>query len=62
VDGCPFEVIPNVERILRRLRHPEHDRVLWLDFICIDQKNTTEKEPQVPLMCAIYSCSSSVIA
>ncbi|KAF4993519.1 hypothetical protein FGRMN_6448 [Fusarium graminum] len=34
---------------------------LWIDAICINQENTSEKEVQVPLMGRIYSCAKEVL-
>lgn len=39
---------------LRYLRHIEESRHLWIDSICINQDDTTEREYQVGLMARIY--------
>ncbi|KAK8006070.1 heterokaryon incompatibility protein-domain-containing protein [Apiospora marii] len=44
----PLETIPNVRHI-------------WLDAICIDQSNITEKNSQIPLMGDIYSKAKRVL-
>ncbi|KAE8152786.1 heterokaryon incompatibility protein-domain-containing protein [Aspergillus avenaceus] len=62
VDDCTLEVILNVEKVLRRIRRPEEARVVWMDFVCINQESIEEKNVQVPLMGAIYASASSVIA
>lgn len=47
-----------LRRMRRRIGPP---RVLWADGICINQKNDSEKEQQVPLMAAIYSQAKQVL-
>jgi hypothetical protein len=39
---------------LRRLRHPATSRMLWIDQLCINQKDPDEKGPQIQLMKDIY--------
>jgi hypothetical protein len=34
---------------------------MWVDAICIEQRNEREKEEQIELMHKIYACASSVI-
>ncbi|KAG0645851.1 Heterokaryon incompatibility protein [Hyphodiscus hymeniophilus] len=48
-------------RALRRLRHHEKERVLWVDAICIDQEDDKERGHQVGLMCKIYSKAHQVL-
>jgi hypothetical protein len=47
-------VTPNIEAVLRRLRNRKQRRSLWLDSICIDQKNVEERNLQVALMRDIF--------
>ncbi|CAP59787.1 uncharacterized protein PODANS_1_1200 [Podospora anserina S mat+] len=35
--------------------------MLWVDAICIDQANITEKNTQMPLMCTIYSHATVLV-
>lgn len=51
----------NLYIALRRLRLPARPVVLWVDAICIDQDNATEKEEQVARMVEIYSRASRVV-
>lgn len=37
----------NLFLALRRLRDTHHDRLLWTDFLCINQDDTIEKNEQV---------------
>ncbi|KAK5073092.1 hypothetical protein LTR51_005734 [Lithohypha guttulata] len=50
---------------LRSLRHSEHEAItrrLWIDQICINQKDVPEKNQQVAMMCDIYRRGSGTIA
>ena len=47
VNGCPFQVTANLEFALRYLRLPSVTRVLWIDAICINQRDLSEKTCQV---------------
>ncbi|OGM50821.1 hypothetical protein ABOM_000657 [Aspergillus bombycis] len=62
LDRCAIPVPRNVRRILQRLRHRTKRRVIWIDFVCINQGDVAEKNTQVPLMSAIYANATSVIA
>lgn len=53
-DGSQIKVTRNCEDALRRLRREDGERVLWVDAICIDQKNDEEKAHQVAFMGSIY--------
>ncbi|KAM7221187.1 Heterokaryon incompatibility protein (HET) domain containing protein [Rhypophila decipiens] len=55
-----FEVRENVFAALRRLRHPKKPRTLWVDAICINQEDLTERAAQVLLIRQIYSQASQV--
>ncbi|KAI2615386.1 heterokaryon incompatibility protein-domain-containing protein [Hypoxylon sp. NC1633] len=61
VDGNNFYVTYNLFSALRKLRHPDRDRVVWIDAICINQSDNLEKSHQVRLMRTIYSKASEVI-
>jgi hypothetical protein len=56
-----FKVTPNLIDALHRLRHTQNPRTLWIDAICINQKNVSEKSSQVLLMRDIYTRASSVV-
>lgn len=49
-----FRITQNLEAALRALRLPDKPRTLWIDSICIDQNNLTERNVQVTLMGQIY--------
>jgi len=61
LDGENFLVTSNMEAVLRRLRHRENARSLWLDAICIDQTNLEERSLQVTLLRDIFLDSQAAL-
>jgi len=61
VDGCEFPVRANLYSALSHLQDRFIERVLWVDALCINQKDTTEKGRQVQSMAKIYAKASRVI-
>jgi hypothetical protein len=60
---CPDGVVPiteNCETALRQLRLLSAPRQLWVDAICIDQRNVEERNHQVGLMDQIFRLASAV--
>ncbi|TVY81065.1 Heterokaryon incompatibility protein 6 OR allele [Lachnellula suecica] len=57
-----FMVSDNLWLALKELSHPTERRVLWIDFVCINQDDVAEKNHQVKKMGEIYSKASRVIA
>ena len=55
-----FNVTPNLKAALRALRKHDGVRMLWIDAICIEQRNTKERNEQVPRMDKIYGRAKSV--
>jgi len=64
VDGVPTPVPRNLEYALRHLRQTQagYHQVLWVDIICIDQRNASEKNHQVSIMPQIFRNAQKVIA
>jgi hypothetical protein len=61
LDDQPFPVTRNLESALRYIRQ-NTSRKLWIDAICIDQKNKNEKSEQIPLIRDIYrNCESDLL-
>lgn len=50
VDGKVTDVTTNLWYALRRLRRRFSDRHIWVDALCINQEDKTEKSHQVNLM------------
>ena len=62
LDGHIFSVFESVDAALRRLRLKSEPRTLWMDAICINQDDNSEKNIQVPLMRQIYEQAHQVCA
>jgi hypothetical protein len=56
-----FPVTVNLHAALSRLREHSFERIMWVDAICINQKNPEEQGQQVQLMAKIYSNAHRVI-
>lgn len=52
----------NLWEFLHEYRRDEHRSLLWIDALCIDQKNDDERSHQVSIMAGIFSDAESVIA
>ncbi|KAL3251536.1 hypothetical protein ABHI18_010574 [Aspergillus niger] len=62
VDDCLVGVTPNLHAFLRGLRQSDAERTVWVDYVCINQNDISERNSQVALMCQIYSSARSVVA
>ncbi|VUC32918.1 unnamed protein product [Clonostachys rosea] len=64
-DGDELLVTPNCHDALTRLRLPRRSRTLWIDAICIDQRETArstrERIEQVKMMGEIYEGAKRVL-
>ncbi|KAF2994963.1 hypothetical protein E8E13_002997 [Curvularia kusanoi] len=66
-DGCRFTtesnlpITENLHAALLHLRYQTHDRVIWIDAVCINQNNEREKEQQIQFMAKIYALANRVI-
>ncbi|KAF1829194.1 HET-domain-containing protein [Decorospora gaudefroyi] len=61
VNGKELFITKSLETALRHLRHPSEPVTLWIDQICIDQKNDQEKAEQVGQMGRIYRAAEEVL-
>ncbi|PMD16130.1 HET-domain-containing protein [Hyaloscypha hepaticicola] len=61
VDGQALSVGENLWLALRQLRLGALRRTIWIDAICINQANMTERNHQVSQMSKIYSCAEQVL-
>ena len=59
-DVSYLRIPPNVDALLRRFRAPISSRYLWIDAICLNQHDETEKAAQIPYMGRIYESAKSV--
>jgi hypothetical protein len=62
LDGRPFTVTAGLARALHHLRHAKDRLILWIDAICINQRDDEEKNHQVQMMFDIYRNSTRVRA
>ena len=49
-----FAISENLFRALKVLRRKGESRTLWVDAICINQKDVNEKNHQIPMMPTVY--------
>jgi hypothetical protein len=56
-----LSVGPNLACALRHLRYANRRRTLWIDAICINQKNDAERSEEVQAMGDIYGLASRVV-
>jgi hypothetical protein len=61
IDGGVLFVRFNLFYALRSLRFPTKRRILWIDALCINQTDITERNNQVSQMMEIYSGAKEVI-
>jgi len=62
VSGAILGVTESVSRLLNALVPSKGARYLWIDFVCINQDDSFEKDYQIPLMRDIYGNAKYVIA
>jgi hypothetical protein len=55
-----FRITENLWNALQRIRKTGGDRRLWVDAICINQEDVTEKSSQIRNMHAVYSRAKEV--
>jgi hypothetical protein len=60
-DDSVLSVTQNLACALQHLRYPDRPRTLWIDAICVDQSNLTERSSQVQRMADIYKLSEQVL-
>jgi hypothetical protein len=61
LDRSTMSVTANLDVALRHLRRPTEPRILWVDALCINQKDLDERAAQVRLMQDIYRKATSVL-
>lgn len=60
-NGITFPVTRNLAIALRYLRLPDKPRRIWIDALCINQKDTSERNSQVAMMGGIYASAKPVL-
>jgi hypothetical protein len=62
VNDKEFKIGENLFQALRHLRQPSASRMLWIDAICINQSDISERNQQVQQMADVYTRAHRVIA
>jgi hypothetical protein len=62
VNDAAMEIQHNLYLAMLHLRSPTHTLALWIDAICINQKDQMEVSSQVSLMSFIYSRAQTVVS
>ena len=62
VEQCQLTMTRNLHDALQQLRYEHSKRRLWVDALCINQKDRRERSRQVAIMARIYSGAKGVIA
>jgi hypothetical protein len=60
LEGYPFKITPNLENAMYELRS-DHVQIFWIDALCINQKNDSERSKQVGKMRTIYNRAEKVV-
>ncbi|EUC40540.1 hypothetical protein COCMIDRAFT_9612 [Bipolaris oryzae ATCC 44560] len=61
MDGKTIEVTLNLEAALRRVRNTEAAELVWVDALCINQRDVEEKNIQVMRMKDVYTKCGRVL-
>jgi hypothetical protein len=59
--GSVIYITQNLFDALVQLRKPDKEHALWIDALCINQRDNKEKSEQIPLMKYIYRYAKCVI-
>jgi len=52
--GMDWNVTHNLDNALRHLRSNTEEKIIWVDAICIDQSNVSERNSQIRLMGDVF--------
>jgi len=61
LNDLEVEVTTNLEKALRHLRIEDKVRTIWIDALCINQGNISERNSQVKMMGEIYKSAAMVM-
>ncbi|TKA72089.1 hypothetical protein B0A55_08673 [Friedmanniomyces simplex] len=56
-----FRLSRHLYAAMLRLRRPDRERVIWIDIICVNQANISERNRSVQLMWKIYANANRII-
>ncbi|KAG6362253.1 hypothetical protein INS49_010483 [Diaporthe citri] len=60
-DRATLQVTRNLKTALQHLRHPDQERVMWVDALCINQSDDVEKGAEVARMGELFACAAHVV-
>ena len=55
IDDHPYYITLSLAKCLVALRYPSEERALWVDAVCVDQRNVQERSQQVEFMQHTFS-------
>ncbi|KAH9207768.1 heterokaryon incompatibility protein-domain-containing protein, partial [Leptodontidium sp. 2 PMI_412] len=61
ISGKEYFIRENLSSALQHLRHPQNARLFWIDALCINQEEVSERNDQVHQMGRIYRSAVKVI-
>lgn len=61
VSGQALPVTPNLFAALHQLRDDGYSAKIWVDAVCINQKDSDEKASQLPMMRQLYAFAATVV-
>ncbi|TGO41012.1 hypothetical protein BHYA_0028g00540 [Botrytis hyacinthi] len=61
LNGQPFNITPNLHSALHVLRDNSSSSSLWINAICLDQNDPSEKDKQLQIMYLIYMNATRVL-
>ena len=61
VNGIVMFVLPHLALAMQCLRNERDERVIWIDFLCINQADVIERGEQVQQMGDIYESAAQVV-
>jgi hypothetical protein len=61
VNGRSVTITSNLDIALRYFRDEQDEKTLWVDAVCINQRDNVEKGPQVQMMGQVYSKAGRVL-
>jgi hypothetical protein len=61
IDNQTLNITKNLYALLLRLQNYSCSRIIWVDAVCINQKDEEEKQYQIPLIAEIYARANSVV-
>ncbi|KAK5079469.1 hypothetical protein LTR70_009424 [Exophiala xenobiotica] len=60
-NGKPFSITATLDAAFRRIRLSDRSRIVWADAVCINQRNTKEKNHHVAFMNLVYRHAEKVL-